>query len=156
MRDDFKTLYIRSQMTLTEFANSDELSQYTNNFGYTHLRDKYMARMAQYSPEVYIIEADAKHNYGLDFKVYLRYTIPEGLTIMKEFSLGCSSITSNAFTIASSVQFLDDENKEFIKEKFNDLYKSNTISIYTDKRYPNNRETRLMLAGSVFTVTNEF
>lgn len=68
-----------------------------SNFGYEHSLQDELKRWEKYSPIYYIIEADAKFNYGLDFEIYIRYWA-DGLQFIRPITFrGGSTLSSTPF-----------------------------------------------------------
>lgn len=73
---------------------SGYIQKYAEKFDYSHLVDKELERWDKYNPTYYILEADPQTNYGLDFKIWIRYK-GDGINFFKEMSLGTISIDNN-------------------------------------------------------------
>ncbi len=101
-------LNIIQKMTYAEYVNSKYPEMECDNFGYNHLMKAELERWIKYDPQVFVCNADPKFNYGLNFKVYLRYQLPdEKLWIFAPISFGSSSLTSAPFFTVDSVEFLN-------------------------------------------------
>jgi hypothetical protein len=93
-----ETLTIRVDYpTTAEFKASGYPLKQAKNFGYDHLLEEDLARWGRLNPTWYIVEAEPFWNYGLDFKIYIRYW-SDGLHFLKEVTLGGgASLTSAPF-----------------------------------------------------------
>lgn len=80
--------------SIEDFMTQDWMFRQADNFGQGHLVKHEMERWAKYPVHnIFVVEANPKFNYGLDFKCYIHYTA-DGINFMKELSTGGSSITS--------------------------------------------------------------
>jgi len=148
-----KTLKIKSKMTFEEYKDSNYPQIECENFGYEHLKDKALKRFERLNPEVYICDAEAKYNYGLDFIAYLRYMTNDGLMIFTRITFGGTSITSNPFFSLSSLEFLNEteEMKNKIAECIPDINR-NEIVYNTDDLYSRTDDSCKWLAKHNITV----
>jgi hypothetical protein len=68
------------------------------NFGREHSYMRSIDSMEKYKPVYYIVKADAKTNYGLDFQIWAWYTTSDGVQLLKEQHFGGgASMTSRPF-----------------------------------------------------------
>jgi hypothetical protein len=74
-------------------VDSGFVHKYADNFGYNHLIKSALKRWDQYDPTYYVLAADPKLNYGLDFTIWILYKA-DGINFFKQMSLGSSSITN--------------------------------------------------------------
>jgi hypothetical protein len=80
--------------TIESFMSTDWLMRQADNFGQTHLVKNEMDRWSKYPVHnIFVVEMDPVHNYGLDFQCWIHYTA-DGMNFMREISTGGSSITS--------------------------------------------------------------
>ena len=85
--------------TIDTLLNADELKEsgfiqkYADNFGYNHLVERELERWAKYNPTYYILEADSKLNFGLDFQIWIWYKA-DGIQFFAQMSLGSCSISN--------------------------------------------------------------
>ncbi len=91
-----ETLTVTKKLNLTEYTNSEYPNRIAENFGYEHLLKAEHSRWEKYNPDVFIVEADPKINYGLDFKVYLKYNA-DGINFFKQISYGTKSLSNHGF-----------------------------------------------------------
>ena len=101
-------LNIVKKLTYQQYKDSDYPQRECENFGYEHLMKRELERWNKYDPQVFITEEDPKHNYGLNFKVWLHYKA-DGLYFFASISYGSSSISSGGFRSLSSPSFVMDE-----------------------------------------------
>lgn len=97
-------LTITDRLAFDQYIDSKYPATLAKNFGYEHLVDREHRRWAMYNPEVYIVEANPKHNYGLDFKVFLRYKA-DGINFFKEISYGSSMLSNQGLREVSCLAF---------------------------------------------------
>ena len=102
------SIKISKRLTWAEYVASDYPSLECANFGYEHLMAKELKRWGKYDPQVFITDEDPKHNYGLSFKVYLRYTA-DGINFFRSISYGSSSLSNAGFRAISSLSFFQTE-----------------------------------------------
>jgi len=136
-----------------EFAKSDYLTTYATNFGYNHLVEREIASWSKYKVHnVFIVDADAKYNYGLDFKMYIHYTA-DGINFFSELTLGSSTLTSaplirvmlahrkpQGLNIQDIKSNSDEVMQEWYENMKNDIYESFCFS--TNAFYNKGREFR--------------
>ena len=149
-----RILKVNEKMTWEQYKESGLGEKTAANFGYGHLVESTHVRWDKYQPEVYICKADF---YGLDYRAFLRYTLPgEGLTIFTAISYGSSSIDNNPFFEVISPMFIEWPTEsgmtaeEYWKSVGQD-YKSITIKTY--QGFKRTQEARNWLAKHKFTVT---
>jgi len=144
---------IIAKMTFEEYAISHFPETECSNFGYNHLMQQELNRWRKYDPEVYILKANKRYNYGLDFKVYLRYTTKDGLTHFNSISYGSHALTSNPFFTIHSIEFLDlpEQMLESIAEITPDMPR-HTVLVDQETCYKRTDEARKYLANANFTV----
>lgn len=144
-----KTLDILQKMTWNEYVNSEFPVREASNFGMEHMVKSVLASWGEYNPQVFICKEDPKYNYGLDFKVYLRYKLPEGLIIFSTISFGSSGLNNNSFMAVTSIEFFEGTDTQLDEvAKILDMPRM-TISIYNDRGY--RRDARKILAKSGMT-----
>lgn len=80
--------------TSNDLIKSGLLEKWFDNFGMKHIMMDKINRMDKYNPTYYIVKAEAKHNYGLDFNIYTKYTA-DGINFLKQMCT-TSSLTSDA------------------------------------------------------------
>ena len=139
--------------SLDEFAKSDYLTIHANNFGYNHLIEREISRWSKYKVHnIFIVDADAEYNYGLEFKMYIHYTA-DGINFFAELTLGASAITSSPLIrvmlihkkpVGLDLTDLNNNSEELWSEWFenmnNDIYES--FSFSTNAFYNKGREFR--------------
>ena len=80
--------------TLDQLMESGFVQKHAANFGYEHLVKREMERWSKYPiHNLFIVDANPVHNYGLDFTMWIHYTA-DGINFIKELSIGSSSLTS--------------------------------------------------------------
>tara|TARA_R110002020_G_scaffold320599_3_gene536531 strand:- start:387 stop:854 length:468 start_codon:yes stop_codon:yes gene_type:complete len=124
-----KNLTIIKKLNLVEYINSEYPTRIAENFGYHHLLNSEHRHWDKYSPEVYIVEADPQYNYGLDFKVYLRYKA-DGINFFKEISYGSASLTSTGICDVYCLSF--NLSNEAIERMKKDLAAAGNLDIDFD------------------------
>jgi hypothetical protein len=130
----------RKQNVITQFNNikdfqdSKYLDRYADKFGYNHLIEEKIERMSKMNfHNIYIVEANPKANYGLDFKMFVHYTIDEGIQFMKEITLGGSSITSRPLQRIRMNFKRDEFSVEFMDFMFNNIDNEEKMLEYKEK-----------------------
>lgn len=78
-----------------QLVASGYIGRYADNFGYNHLIKSELARWEKYKPTFYVVEADARINYGLDFQIWISYNA-DGINFFAQMSLGSSCLSSSA------------------------------------------------------------
>ncbi len=145
-------------MTWEQYVASDYPQKECEHFGWVHLMTKELKRWSKYSPQVFITKQNPEHNYGLDFKVYLRYKA-DGINFFKELSYGSASLTNAGFRAISSLSFFQTE------EQWNEMtkalpYPTNvrwSSAMLSEHAYENNEETReFFRKNDHMTATTEF
>lgn len=80
------------------FVNTDQLiksglaEKWFDNFGMKHILGDKLKRMTEYGASYYVVEAEAEHNYGLDFNIFMCYKA-DGIKFFKQLCT-TSAITS--------------------------------------------------------------
>lgn len=75
-----------------ELTESGLVTKWASNFDYQHLVKEEIARWEKYNPTFYIVKAEAEHNYGLDFNIYVSYKA-DGINFFNQFQF-IHSLTS--------------------------------------------------------------
>lgn len=138
-----ENLTVTKKQKFAEYINSEYPNRIAKNFGHEHLLNKEHSRWNKYNPEVFIVEADEELNYGLDFKVFLKYKA-DGINFFKEISYGFSSLSNQGFrTVDGASLFMSleeiNKQKDFAPETFN-----NKIT-FSDDAYANTESNRKIL-----------
>lgn len=120
-----ENLIVTQKLTFENYVTSGFPARIAANFGYEHLLKREHARWEKYNPEVFITEANPKFNYGLDFKVFLRYRA-DGILFLREISYGSSCLSNSALREASS--FLFGMTPDNMEEKIEALQKMFGVS----------------------------
>ncbi len=81
-------------ISTAELIKSGLAEKWFDNFGMKHILSDKLARMESYGAVYYIVEAEAEHNYGLDFNIFIFYTV-DGIKFLKQLCT-TSSITNFA------------------------------------------------------------
>lgn len=150
-KDSQREITIHEKLTFSEFIASEYSHKLADNFGWLHLKKETDKRWEKYNPQVFIVKED---HYSLDFNVYIRYTIPEGLTFFTSYSYGVSSLTNAWFRQVTSVEFLADEGitEEYLNNISEDAdLPRNIIRIEMETGWP--RGDRKRLRNSCLTLT---
>ncbi len=144
-----KDLKIIKELTFEDYINSEYPLLITGNDFANQIKPTHKS-WSKYNPEVYIVEADAKLNYGLDFRVMLRYKA-DGLNFLKEISYTSSSLTSSGIREVYSTAFT-------IKEKREEMILANLFSeddfktiIFRDNVYDGCEKNRKILRKRVYS-----
>jgi len=89
-----KQTVIAQFKSIESFMETDWMNRQADNFGQSHLVEREMSHWSKYAVHnIFVVEANPKFNYGLDFKCYIHYTA-DGMNFMKELSTGGSSLSS--------------------------------------------------------------
>lgn len=141
-----KHLNIVKKLSYQQYIDSDYPQHECENFGYEHLMDKELERWMKYQPQVFVTTEDKEHNYGLDFKIYLRYK-SDGFYHFRSISFGSSCISNASFRAISSPSFVmsEDEFDSYIKG-MSHLDNPTDLKYFmvngSDDRYANDNKTR--------------
>jgi hypothetical protein len=80
--------------TIDELVSAGYVAKYASNFGYEHLVDRSLKNWANVEiHHVFVTSANPKFNYGLDFNIWINYTVG-GINFMKQLNIGSASLTS--------------------------------------------------------------
>ena len=116
--------------TIEQFKKSGYMEKYASNFGYNHLIQKYYDQMEKYEMKnIYITEADPKHNFGLDFRMWKLYTADQGILFFKQIKLGGACISNTPLRRVHLTKLMPEgldlndsesvkENPELVKQYF--------------------------------------
>lgn len=146
----------QTKLTWAEYKSSDLPLIEASNFGMEHRINSVHSRFDVYNPEVYVVSVDSKYNYGLDFKIYLRYKADDGLMFFKSISYGSSSLTNAPFSLLQSYLFLDEE---LLSHVINVVDKDEVYKInIADARYDRSTKNRNFFSSNtdIYTVAIEF
>jgi len=157
---DKRILDIKETLTWDEYLESDYPTRECENFGYEHLMKKELLRWGKYSPQVIISNQEKEFNYGLDFKVYLLYTV-DGLNFFKSINYGSSSISNRGFRTISSLSFF------MTKESYETMYAHMEVEkrpslrwssvLVSEDAYANDERTRKYFReNNHYILTSEF
>jgi hypothetical protein len=80
--------------TIDELVSAGYVAKYASNFGYEHLVDRSLKNWANVQiHDVFVTSANPVFNYGLDFNIWIHYTV-DGINFMKQLNIGSASLTS--------------------------------------------------------------
>lgn len=116
--------------TIDELVSAGYVAKYASNFGYEHLVDRSLKNWANVEiHNVFVTSANPTFNYGLDFKIWIHYTV-DGINFMKQLNIGSASLTSAplqrvmlniALPVGLDIQNLENNSPEIIAEWFSNM-----------------------------------